>query len=228
MNESTFSNEREPESAAVNDPPQFGLLDVVEAFTAMRHEWRNQSKENRELAQSMQASADLLNRIDSTLDQKLIATTANGGLQKLIGLVIDLDISLTRAVDASSNSAKSTRQTGILAAVESSYEQLGFFSRTFSRKFYKSVVNAIQNESVEPDPTVEGVRLVHSRLRRMIAEQDLARVETVGKTFDGETMKAISTVESDQHSLGIVAHEITPAYYYRGQLVRVAEVRVAK
>ena len=63
MNETSFDHEPKPETT-VNDEPQFGLLDVVEAFTAMRHEWRTQSKQNRDLAQSMQASTELLTRLD--------------------------------------------------------------------------------------------------------------------------------------------------------------------
>jgi len=229
MNETSIDDEPKPETTTVNDEPQFGLLDVVEAFTAMRHEWRTQSKQNRDLAQSMQASTELLTRIESTLDQKLSATTGDGDLQRLISLVIDLDISLTRAVEATSDSAGTTEQTELLANVRGSYEQSGFFSRLFSRKIYQRIIAAIQNEShCEPNSTVEGVRLVLNRLRRMMSEQNLTRVETVGQTFDGETMKAISAMESNQDDSGVVVEEITPAYFYNGQLVRVAEVRVAK
>lgn len=229
MNETSFDDEPKPETTTVDDEPQFGLLDVVEAFTAMRHEWRTQSKQNRDLAQSMQASTELLTRIESTLDQKLSATTGDGDLQNFISLVIDLDISLTRAVEATSDSVGKTEQTELLARVRGSYEQSGFFSRLLSRKIYQRIIDAIQNESrCEPNSTVEGVRLVLNRLRRMMSEQNLTRVETVGQTFDGETMKAISAIESSQHDPGVVVSEITPAYFYNGQLVRVAEVRVAK
>lgn len=229
MNETSFDDQPKPESANVNAEPQFGLLDVVEAFTAMRHEWRTQSKQNRDLAQSMQASAELLTRIESTLDQKLSATTGNGDLRKFISLVIDLDISLTRAVEATSESVVETNKTELLASIRRTYEKSGFFSRMFSSKLYQQIVDEIQNEShAKPNSTVEGVRLVLNRLRRTMSEQNLTRVETVGTTFDGETMKAISAIESSQADSGVVVQEIAPAYFYNGQLVRVAEVRVAK
>ena len=213
----------------IESEPQFGLLDMVEAFTAMRHQWRTQSKQNRDLVQSIQDSTALLTRIDSTLDQKLSATTGDSEVRKLVSLVIDLDISLTRAVDATSESMLETKKTQRLLNVRRSYEQSGFFSRMLGRKVYQRIVDALQSEShEESDSTIEGLRLLHSRLRRMMSEQNLTRVETVGKVFDGETMKAISAIESDRADSGFVVQEISPAYFYNGQLVRVAEVRVAK
>ena len=223
------SSESNPDTKALDAEPQFGLLDVVEAFTAMRHQWRTQSKENRSLAQSIEGSTALLTRIESTLDQKLLATTSDGELRKFIALVIELDISLTRAVEATSEAVVEAEDTKLLAAIGRSYEQSGFFSRLFGRKIYQKIVDEIQTKSrSQPDSTLEGVRLLLSRLRRAMSEQNLTRVETVGKTFDGETMKAISSIDSDEASAGVVVQEITPAYFYNGQLVRVAEVRVAK
>jgi molecular chaperone GrpE len=219
----------DPKLEAHNAEPQFGLLDVVEAFTAMRHEWRTQSKQNRDLAQSMQASTDLLTSIESTLDQKLAATTGDRNLRDFISLVIDLDISLTRAVEATSERVVETEKTERLASIRHAYEQCGFFGRILSRKLYQQIVDELQNESHgKPNPTIEGVRLVLNRLRRMMSQQNLTRVETVGKAFDGETMKAISAIESENADSGFVVEEISPAYFHNGQLVRVAEVRVAK
>jgi len=229
MNEIPANDVCKPDTGTVSEEPQFGLLDMVEAFTAMRHEWRTQSKQNRDLAQSIQAITKLLTRVESTIDQKFLASSNDGGLQKLISLVIDLDISLTRAVEATSQHASKTQQAELLASVRRSHEQAGFFSRLVNRRFYHQIILAIQNQSPgDPDPSIEGVRLVLHRLRRMMSDQDLTRVETVGKEFDGETMKAISAIESNQQESGNVVQEITPAYFYKGRLVRVAEVRVAK
>lgn len=223
------SSDSNPDTMALASESQFGLLDVVEAFTAMRHQWRTQSKENRSLAQSIEGSTELLTRIESTLDQKLSAATGDGELRKLIALVIDLDVSLTRAVEATSEAVVEAEAAKLLAAIGRSYEQSGVFSRLFGRKIYQKIVAEIQTKSrSQLDSTLEGVRLLLSRLRRGMSEQNLTRVETVGKKFDGETMKAISSIESDEAASGVVVQEITPAYFYNGQLVRVAEVRVAK
>ena len=70
MNDSTSSelnpNSSSPDAAdsrvdaVATEPeaPQFGLLEVIEAFTAMRHEFRTQSREQRPLADSITAAAE--------------------------------------------------------------------------------------------------------------------------------------------------------------------------
>jgi molecular chaperone GrpE len=241
MSEPAISNHEEDSSScgqrdvqdqlAGQSQPQFGLLEVIEAFTAMRHEWRTQTKENRQLTDSVQATAELLRQMESTLDQKLGATTNDQGLQKLIGLVIDLDISLQRAVTATANNTINTQEqpTALANSIRQSYQKTGFFSRWFSRKFFQNVIETIENATQPtPDPANEGIRLVLVRLRRMMAEQGLRRVETLGEIFDAETMNAISTLSSDQYDEGCVAEEISPAYFFHGRLIRFAEVRVAQ
>ena len=49
------------------EEPQFGVIDIVEAFTAMRHEWRGQTKESRQLAEQIQAAVATLQDIKMKL-----------------------------------------------------------------------------------------------------------------------------------------------------------------
>src|SRR5438128_2008654 len=70
MSESTFPRESSGEPAWENTPPgedvpRFGAVDIVEAFTAMRHEWRGQTKECRALAEQIQAAAAMLESLAS-------------------------------------------------------------------------------------------------------------------------------------------------------------------
>lgn len=215
-------------SVADHAAPQFGLLDVVEAFTAMRHEWRAQARESRQFTDSMRTSTDLLVQIESTLDQKLATITDDGSLKRMISTVIELDISLQRAVDATAAIAAPEVNSELIEQLRQSYNKSGFFNRWFSRAFYRKVIATIESGSKpKPDATAEGIRLVLERLRRMMDEQSLVRVETTGKPFDAETMTAIASVVSAEYAVGLVAEEITPAYFYRNKLVRYAEVRVS-
>ncbi|OED37084.1 nucleotide exchange factor GrpE [Chromatiales bacterium (ex Bugula neritina AB1)] len=219
---------------AAHAQPQFGLSDMVDAFTAMRHEWRTQSKEGRQHAESLNSSIECLSRIESTIDQKLSHATDDGNLKRLISAVIDLDIGLQRAVRAASESAaeqatRTEQQTQLLISVRKNYEQSGVISRWLSRKFYQSVIEAIDlAPKPSSDATIEGFNLLLARLHRKMAEQKFTRRETVGQPFDAETMKAISAITTEQFPEGHVAEEITPAYFYQSQLVRFAEVRVAR
>lgn len=216
------------QAAVANATPQFGLLDVIEAFTAMRHEWRTQAKESREFTDSMRNSVDLLLRIESTIDQKLATVTDDGSLKRMISTVIELDISLQRAVDATSDNPALEARGEMIEQIRRSYKQSGLFNRWVGRAFYNTLIETIESgQNNKPDATAEGIRLVLVRLRRMMEEQNLARVEMIGQPFDAETMTAISTVLSAKFAAGVVAEEITPAYFYQKKLVRFAEVRVA-
>ena len=243
MNDST-SSELSPNSpsrdaadsrvdAVATEPeaPQFGLLEVIEAFTAMRHEFRTQSREQRPLADSITAAADSLHRIESTLDQKLDAATGETDSQSLLEIIIDLDISLQRAVDATANRAaeSESQQTELVDSVRRLFDQSGWMGRWFGKRFFNNVIQTIQaNNQPETDSTAEGIQILLVRLRRMMADKGVQRTETTGQPFDAETMKAISTVASETVSAGSVAEEISPAYFYQGRLIRFAEVKVAQ
>ena len=219
--------------AALTEPatPQFGLLEVIEAFTAMRHEFRTQSREHRPLANSITVAADSLRRIESTLDQKLDAAAGGTDSQSLLEIIIDLDISLQRAVSATANRIieSESQQTELANSVRRLFDQSGLMGRWFANRFFNNVIQTIQaSNKPKPDSTDDGIRMLLVRLRRMMAEKGVQRIETMGQPFDAETMEAISTVASDNVSAGSVAEEISPAYYYQGRLVRFAEVKVAK
>jgi molecular chaperone GrpE len=73
MNESHFPEES-PESSVGGpplprdaDPPQFGAVDIVEAFTALRHEWRGQTKESRALAAQIEGAVARIQAVEARL-----------------------------------------------------------------------------------------------------------------------------------------------------------------
>ena len=243
MNDSTSSelspNSQSPDAAdsrvdaVATEPeaPQFGLLEVIEAFTAMRHEFRTQSREHRPLADSITAAADSLHRIESTLDQKLDAATGETDSQSLLEIIIDLDISLQRAADATANRIveSGNQQTELVDSVRRLFDQSGLMGRWFGKRFFNNVIQTIQaNNQPKTDSTAEGIQMLLVRLRRMMADKGVQRTETTGQPFDAETMKAISTVASETAAAGSVAEEISPAYFYQGRLIRFAEVKVAQ
>ena len=213
------------------EAPQFGLLEVIEAFTAMRHEFRTQSREQRPLTDSITAAADSLHRIETTLDQKLDAVAGETDSQSLLEIIIDLDISLQRAVDATANRIveSGSQQTQLVDSVRRLFDQSGWMGRWFGKRFFDNVVQTIQaTNQPKPDSTAEGIQMLLVRLRRMMADKGVQRTETTGQPFDAETMKAISTVVSETAPAGSVAEEISPAYFYQGRLIRFAEVKVAQ
>ena len=229
-------NPREPAhpdaNANASSPPKFGLVDVIEAFTAMRHESRVQTRENRELAESIQAAAANIHQLDSKLTEHLSVATQDNVARDLAELIVELDTHLTRAVDATVNydATEPPLRHDALTTVRREFDNLDFVSRWFCRRFLTNTLRALDADT-EPiqqeNPATKGLTLVVARLRRMMKQQLIERIETVGMPFDAETMNAIAAIPSDSQPGGHVVDELSPAYSWRGTILRYAEVRVA-
>lgn len=230
-------DQREPSDdtdlSCADDIPEFGLTDVIEAFTAMRHEWRGQAREGRELSSAVVASVERIQQLENRLTAQLAIATSDDILSNLVNLIVDIDSHLSRAVEAcvKYDALRIRQQVEPAAAVRDAFEKQNFLARWFSRAFLRRALeildsNAFQKSPV--NPAMEGLQLVVSRLRRMMAERDIMRVDVIGKLFDADTMNAVSVVEFTQYPPGHVVEELSPAYRWRGQLLRFADVRVSK
>lgn len=215
-------------------PPEFGLLDVVEAFTALRHELRTQTRENRELSTSIQEAAQRLIQMETKLDDPDAldeSQNVQGELHKIIEAIVEFDIHLNRTVDALVNSKRASSLSEIVVkSIQAEFENRGFISRRFCRRFFQSVLGIVTShlQETSEDSTNEGLTMVVSRIGRIMRDCDIERFETVGQPFDASTMHAIAAVESDQQPSGYVDEQISPSYFWRGELFRCADVRVAK
>lgn len=81
-------------------PPQFGLLDVIEAFTAMRHDWRMQTKENRQLAETIQSATTSICQLESKIVPEPSHPEQETTIEALVDALVDVDFQLTRAIEA--------------------------------------------------------------------------------------------------------------------------------
>ena len=219
----------------LDDIPEFGLVDVIEAFTAMRHEWRGQTREGRELAAAVAASTTQIQHLENRLAAQLAVATSDEITRNLVNLIVDIDAHLSRAVDACVKYDKTyhRQHADSSAAIQKAFEQRNFLSRWFCRPLLRRALEILKadaalNKQPQSNPSIEGLLLVVSRLRRMMAERNIKRLDFVGKPFDAETMNAVSVVESTQYPAGHVVEELSPAYLWRNQLLRFADVRVSK
>jgi len=216
-----------------DDIPEFGLTDVIEAFTALRHEWRGQVREGRELSNAVVASVERIQQLENRLTAQLAVATSDDMISNLVHLIVDIDAHLSRAVDACVryDAVRIRQPAEPAAAIRDAFEKQNFLTRWFSRPFLlKSleILDANASQKSPANPAMEGLQLVVSRLRRMMAERDIKRVDVTGKPFDAEIMNAVSVLESGQYPPGHVVEELSPAYRWRGQLLRFADVRVSK
>jgi molecular chaperone GrpE (heat shock protein) len=238
MNESDLPRESSNGSGRGDAPshdeiPQFGAVDIVEAFTAMRHEWRGQTKESRALAEQLQAAVMNI----QSLGSKLLASVADNRpddsteARQLALLVAETDHQLSRAVAAIAlwEMNRRLRQEEDAKAVESCFARMSWVARWFARPLLEFIGDLRPiHEPVTENPATEGLNLVLARLRRAMCEHAIERLEVEGQPFDATTMHAIGTVASTECPSGHVLEQLSPAYRWQSRLLRFADVRVAK
>ncbi|MCP4786567.1 MAG: nucleotide exchange factor GrpE [Fuerstiella sp.] len=218
-----------PDDDVEQEQPQFGLLDVVEAFTAMRHEYRGQAKEGRELAQQLHASTDEIRQIGLNL-KNFVACHSTDEAHQFVRVIIDLDTQLTRAVDATirSEAVRRRRQSDQQAALRNVVKSMSPIARWFARPLIRQVEPAGESLPDETSSVTEGFSLLLARLRQTMDENEIERLDTLSLPFDAEVMNSIGTIESADLPPGHVGQQLSPGYRWRGNLLRFADVRISK
>lgn len=216
------------------EEPQFGAIDIVEAFTAMRHEWRGQTKETRALAEQIQAAVATLEsfsvRSAHTPAEETDEVSDDLALRPLIQSLADADHQLTRAIQATTQweEHRQNRESADATAAKQFFTQMSALGRWFARPLWSFLTQQrAARDQLSAQPVIEGLLLVLGRLRRSMSEHQLERRDTVGQPFDAETMHAIGAITGSTFPAGHVAEQLAPCYLWREQLLRFAEVRVA-
>jgi molecular chaperone GrpE len=222
---------RKDDGLPCEDVPQFGAVDIVEAFTAMRHEWRGQTRESRDLAEQIRAAVTNIQQLES----KLLAVAGDRPddtpeSRQLAMLIAETEHPLSRAVAAAAQweSGRQRRAAEIAKTIDECAAGMNGLARWFARPLLALLAG--QNSAREPaeeNPALEGLSMVLARLRRMMQEREIERFDVLGLPFDPEAMHAIGTMTSADFPAGHVGEQISPAYRWRGELLRFADVRVA-
>jgi len=74
----------------------------------------------------------------------------------------------------------------------------------------------------------EGMRMILRRIDRLLADRRIVATKTVGRPFDPRLAAAVATVEDPAAADGIVVEEVRPGFLWQGELLRPAEVIVAR
>ncbi len=236
------SPEAAPADEAGKDPPfpntgsesAFGILDVVESFTALRHELKLQVKQGRDLQQAM---ADGVSRLSDLPQQlKLQAAAAESAAwqsaQKMGLAIAEIDDMLRRlqAEYPGPNDAP-----GLSEAFEAECRNVGWWAARFCRPFLQRMRTALRasaeaaaQQAARRDSVREALDLLLARVHSWMEQLQLVRRDVVGLPFDPETMHAIDRVERAGAASGEVVEQLRPALSWRGELIQYAEVRIAK
>jgi len=225
-------------SAASEDIPaieMLGAIDIVEAFTALRQELKLQVRSGREV---QQVFSDGLQRIEQRIAaaQTTPASSQSSESRKLAEAIADIDENLQRAVESLTKNFSATKTPPTwLRSFDATVAKTPWLARTFATKVFsalRKILEQAEQETLAPEKsqstTLQGFELLMARVRRQMQQAEIERVDVIGKPFDAEIMNAIDMIDAPAVAKAHVAEQLRPAYRWRGNLLRYADVRLAK
>jgi molecular chaperone GrpE len=90
---------------------------------------------------------------------------------------------------------------------------------------FERALKSFLHDNWSVDNLKEGTQLIFSKLHRVLEQQGLTSMETVGKEFDMEVHEAITQVPAPSEDMkGKVIDEVEKGYLLNDKLIRVAKV----
>lgn len=74
----------------------------------------------------------------------------------------------------------------------------------------------------------KGVEMILNQLHKLLTDNGVEKVRSVGEKFDPHVHEALTTVETEDHPEDTVVEEISPGYTLNGRLLRAAKVKIAQ
>ncbi len=228
----------EPQPAAEAPSPPVGLLQLIEAFTALRHELKLQTKSARGLEESLQTALGGLDRAMEQFRgvQPQETAAAERAARPLVEALIELDEALRRgekAIAATQRRLLEETPQRLAEGLQQRFAQLSSWQRWRGRRWQAEVLQRCRQLVAETQTPVlsslgEGYQLICARLQRMLSEQRIERLPCLGRRVDPSQMKVIELVDAPDAAPETVVDELRPGYLWRGQVVRYAEVRATR
>ncbi len=230
-----------PEEGSLTDPLDdqgVGLLQLVEEFTALRHEVKLQTKSSRGLAErteqvlaAQQQAVDLFRA-----DQTKHAEADSGAARPLVESLMELDEALRRG-RAVIDTARCRVLEDLAGPLQAQLDQLLLRMPAWRRWLCRSWYRGARETLVQRmglayrdifDSLVEGYDLILNRLQRAMKKAELYRIECVGRRVVPNLMTVVEVVDDPLRPPGLVVEELRPGYFWKDQVIRFAEVRAVQ
>lgn len=218
--------------------PAAGLLSLVEAFTALRHELKLQTRSARTTEASLQTVLEALDRAIEHFAgvEPREAEAASQAARPLVEALIDMDEALRRgaqAVAAARRRLSDGTPQRLVEHLQQRFAQRWFWQRWRFRAWHTEVLQCCRQVLAETQGPVlaslgDGYELICARLQRTLAEQRIERMKCVGQRVDPASMNVVELVDVLGAAPETVVDEVRPGYLWRGRVVRFAEVRATR
>ncbi len=182
-------------------------LNLVNEFTALRHEVKLLTKATRGQSEQMAATLETLaEREPETVDDD---ADSGDELRPVLTSILDITDTLERAVSA------------VQRLADESMPKQSLIQRLLTGPPWTDTKDKLA-------ALADGLELSQQRLLAALRRLDFETVDAVGESFDPETMDALEAVADDEQPSGTVLEEVRAGYCWRGRVFRYAQVKVAK
>jgi len=89
-------------------------------------------------------------------------------------------------------------------------------------------LDILYSKDAEKQKLVEGVKMVHGKLLKLLESEGITQIEAVGEKFDPFKHEAIMEVETLDVPDGFIAEEIRRGYTFKDKVLRASVVKVAR
>jgi len=223
---------------ADDDVPDVGLVQLIEAFTALRQELKLQTKSTRGLDEAVQRALAGLDQASEHL--RTVETRQAQAAEDLARPLVEALIELDEAVERGLRAAETARQQVVEDAVrrfehasQQRLQNMSAWQRFKARAWSGQAAELFREQVADLHrrimlPLVEGYRLIYERLERTLTELDIRRIACTGRPVDPTRMTVVELVESAEAEPETVVDQVRPGYEWHGRLIRYAEVRAAR
>jgi molecular chaperone GrpE len=113
------------------------------------------------------------------------------------------------------------------------WEHMKFANENLVSQLFPIVDNfdlalAAMEKAKDKAAVMDGIKLVQKEFHRIIEENGVEKIKTVGEKFDPNIHDAVSVIETDEHPDGVILEEVRAGYTLNERLLRPAQVIIAK
>ena len=215
-----------------------GLYQLIEQFTALRHDvklltkaGRGTEERNEATLLSLQAAIEQFRAVERKEDE-----AADKAARPLVEALVDLDESLARCREVIER-AKHRFLGALGAELEESRRRLDELFRTqpwwrrfLCRPWHEAARGLYSGGALDTyrgifDSLLEGYDLIENRLQRTMQERSIVRMQCLGEPADPNRMTVLEVVSDPSRRPQTVIEEVRPGYCWEGRVLRFAEVK---
>jgi molecular chaperone GrpE len=216
---------------------EFGVIDLVEEFTALRHELKLQTKSGRGLLEqtettisAMKQAIEQLRAVERSEEQAVWSTG-----KPLAEFLADLDEALERGrreIEKAKRKIADESIHSLEAALNELHRQRSWIRRRLLRAYHADVLDVVACAGLGQhdlfDALLEGYGLIQKRLRRAMTSEKIERIACVGNLVDPQRMTVLEVLDDPSRPAGTVVKELRRGYTWRGRVIRYAEVQATR